>query len=86
MDLVDHALARLREYRLTLDPMQTIDPVGGLSANDLDVILQWAADQTPSAGPEASSRLPYIVRLGLRAAAFAAIIAAMVIAWHYIGR
>jgi len=85
MDLIEPALTRLREFRLTLDPMQTIDPVGGLTADDLDTILQWAGDRTPSAGPEVSSKLPYPARAILRVAALVAIILIMIIAYTYAG-
>ena len=85
MDLIEPALARLREYRLTLDSMQVIDPVGGLSASDIDVILEWVAAQSPALDPEGGGKLPYPARAGLRVAALVVIILIMIFAWNYAG-
>ncbi len=85
MSTIDGALDRLREYRRTLDDADRIDPIGGLSADDLDVILDWATHQPGVLGTAASGRLPYPARAAVRVGVLVAIILLMIFVWQYVG-
>ncbi len=85
MSMIEGALDRLREYRRTLNKTDRIDPVGGLSADDLDVILDWASQQSAALDPDAAARLPYPARAAIRVLVLVAIIFFMIVAWKYAG-
>ena len=85
METLHPALKRLREYRNTLDAQETIDPVGGLSAADLDVILSWGEREDPDADATLASISPPALRIAGRPSVVIGIVLICVLIYRYMG-